>query len=126
MEVFAAHEQDILQGKLEDSLKDLIPSGSDLEEILSFTRASCYHHDSVVEVELAGYEIIHFLLDRLVPAALGASSSQARRLLNVLKIAERNGTYERLLAVTDYVSGMTDSYAIRTYRKLTGTPLPLR
>jgi dGTPase len=32
--------------------------------------------------------------------------------------------YTRLLRITDYVSGMTDSYALSLYRKLKGIELP--
>ncbi len=33
-------------------------------------------------------------------------------------------TYEKMQLVTDYISGMTDSYAVKLYRELTGTKLP--
>ena len=32
--------------------------------------------------------------------------------------------YKRLLNVTDYVSGMTDSFAVSTYKTITGMSLP--
>jgi dGTPase len=32
--------------------------------------------------------------------------------------------YARLLRLTDFVSGMTDSYAVSLYKKMTGISLP--
>jgi dGTPase len=32
--------------------------------------------------------------------------------------------YEKLLSATDFVSGMTDSYAVTLYRRLRGIELP--
>jgi dGTPase len=32
--------------------------------------------------------------------------------------------YTRLLRLTDFVSGMTDSYAVSLYKKVTGISLP--
>jgi dGTPase len=32
--------------------------------------------------------------------------------------------YERLLAITDYVSGMTDRFAVQLYQRLSGIRLP--
>jgi len=34
--------------------------------------------------------------------------------------------YKRLLKITDFVSGMTDSYAVSLFRKLKGISLPSR
>ena len=45
----------------------------------------------------------------------GAKAADAVRLLT---------PYERVLAMTDYVSGMTDSYALNLHRTLTGVRLP--
>ena len=35
-----------------------------------------------------------------------------------------NDLYTRLLKITDFVSGMTDSYAISLFRKIKGISLP--
>ena len=36
------------------------------------------------------------------------------------------GLYPRLLSLTDFVAGMTDSYAVSLYKKVTGISLPGR
>jgi dGTPase len=36
------------------------------------------------------------------------------------QVAALEGRYQRLLSVTDFVAGMTDSYAVETYRRLRG------
>ena len=35
-----------------------------------------------------------------------------------------NDPYTRLLLLTDFVAGMTDSYAVSLYKKVTGISLP--
>jgi len=37
----------------------------------------------------------------------------------------RDTLYRKLLGVCDYVSGMTDSYAVSLYKKITGISLPV-
>lgn len=37
---------------------------------------------------------------------------------------ERLSTYQKLLAATDYVSGMADSYTVDRFQKLSGIQLP--
>ena len=48
-----------------------------------------------------------------------------RKLLDLLPdpIPEDATPYERILRVTDHLSGMTDRYAISTFRKLRGITL---
>ena len=37
----------------------------------------------------------------------------------------RDSLYQKLLGVCDYIAGMTDSYAVSLYKKLTGISLPV-
>ena len=50
----------------------------------------------------------------LVPTVI-ESSSRGERAYDI---------YSRLLAVLDYISGMTDVYALDIYRKINGNSLP--
>jgi dGTPase len=62
-----------------------------------------------------------------VPAALAANpDTRERKVLGLLPAAVRAAEtpYERVLAVTDYVAGMTDGFAVRTWREVTGVALP--
>ncbi|MFO0728575.1 MAG: dNTP triphosphohydrolase [Myxococcota bacterium] len=125
-EVFLAHEQDILSGRFDAALTTEVPSGKLLDEIKKETRRLCYEAREVIEIELAGYEVLTHLLELFVPVALGRDEKRDRRLLKLLPIAPSGTPYERLLRVTDHLSGMTDSYAVALYRKLLGVSLATR
>ena len=103
-----------------------------------------YAYDSagIVRLELAAHSTLTFLLDRLVRAVLYqdgdyrnggfAPSSVDKKYLRIIPAAylqdyqatrtgdEGEDLYRRLLVVTDFLSGMTDSYARRLYREVSG------
>ena len=85
---------------------------------------------------MAGYEALGGLLLHLVPAVVSPPDvrtdlpKQRHKTLVLLagrgvNVSER-GLYERILRVTDHVSGMTDRHALTTYRKLHGISVPGR
>ncbi|MCH7828192.1 MAG: deoxyguanosinetriphosphate triphosphohydrolase, partial [Bacteroidetes bacterium] len=85
--------------------------------------------------EAAGYEVIGGLLDIFIKAvneaAEGKLSTKNKSIVQLLPIQYLNkdskvgsNLYNRLLRVTDYVSGMTDSFAISLFRRLKGISLP--
>ena len=95
-----------------------------------------YDSGMIVRPELSAQTIITFLLDRLVPAALnhgkeGCSASD-NKYYNLISENYRNDynyavtetdadrMYHKLLMVTDFISGMTDSYARNLYLELSG------
>jgi len=47
-----------------------------------------------------------------------------RELFPEIGLSEASPRYDRLRSVTDYVSGMTDSFAISEYKRLRGFELP--
>ena len=128
-EVFCQNEEAILQGRFEKSLIDHI----------SQTPRDAYHHCSevamqkiynandVVEIELAGHQIISVLLDKLLDAANNPQKAYSKLLLDRVptQYDVQAETYEeRIMAVLDYISGMTDIYALDLYRKIYGMSLP--
>ncbi|MER2582626.1 MAG: deoxyguanosinetriphosphate triphosphohydrolase, partial [Candidatus Competibacter sp.] len=91
----------------------------------------------VVEVEAAGFEVLAGLLEAFVTtvndlAIQGPTASPKSRMLVHLIPEQFAGPgrqpvadpYRRVLAITDFVSGMTDSYAVSLFKKLTGISLP--
>ncbi|MDR0756851.1 MAG: dNTP triphosphohydrolase [Tannerella sp.] len=86
-----------------------------------------YIANEVVDIELAGYHIFSSLIDLLIEAVMNPDKSYSRLLLN--RIPEQydvraTTAYGRIQCVLDYVSGMTDVYALDLYRKITGMSLP--
>jgi len=67
------------------------------------------------------------LLDNLVTAVLSPEKAYSQQLL--MRIPEQfetnsESTYGKIMAVLDYISGMTDIYALDLYRKITGMSIP--
>jgi dGTPase len=89
---------------------------------LSFERI--YNHTSVIEVELAGYRILGALLDDFIDAVLHPQSHYAKKLLALLpeqfRSASDDSVYTQIQSVLDFVSGMTDLYALDLYRTIHG------
>ena len=77
---------------------------------------------------MAGYHIIGYLLEQFINAIQTPSHAYSTILLN--RVPEQYDMYansitERIQAVIDFVSGMTDVYALDLYRKITGMDVPL-
>jgi len=86
-----------------------------------------YRHHSVVEIELAGFKILNTLLEIFTEALENRNSTYSKKLLSRIpsQYELNNGTlYLDLLSVVDFVSGMTDTYALELYQNLTGISIP--
>ncbi|UQA61420.1 dGTP triphosphohydrolase [Polyangium aurulentum] len=133
-DAFVAHEADIISGKPLPSLNTFIACRKDLQALYELAKEKCYQAPSVLELELAGYDALRGLLDKFVSAAISGTSIEAKtreaRLLQFLTQRSlyrmEQGLYEQLLRIVDYVSGMTDRYALSLYRRLAGIELPGR
>ncbi|MFN3951097.1 MAG: dGTP triphosphohydrolase [Thermaurantimonas sp.] len=96
-------------------------------EIHSFEKI--YNHDSVVKIELAGYRVLYGLLEDFVPAVLAESpGASSKKLLQILPAPYRpepeDTDYQKVRKLLDFVSGMTDVYALELYRNLRGISMP--
>jgi dGTPase len=137
VEVFLDEEKNILNGSFDSELVSLIPSANMLGAIRKLSRQKVYTARQVVEIEAAGFDVLGGLLTYLVPAVLEGrlgrnsprkSSAKYFELLpgraqSKCKMRATND-YERLLVATDFVSGMTDSYAVTLFKMLRGISLP--
>jgi dGTPase len=129
---FLDEEQNILNGNFEDDLISVIKSGSVLKTIKDVSVEKIYNYRSVVEREVAGYEVLAGLLDTFThaydQAYVGNLSNRNRTIFNLLpkRIKDEIPTdlYERLRRIIDFVSGMTDSFAVSLFRKIKGISLP--
>ena len=128
--VFVANEEAILAGMFEGSLiKNMHPHLRNAYETCSkLAVEKIYRSTVVLDVELSGYKIMYTLLEELTQAVMSPQKAFSKQLLG--RISKQydvysSDTYARLQAVLDYVSGMTDVYALDLYRKITGSSLPL-
>ena len=127
--VFADNETDILNGTFASSLIKSLPqhSAEAYESCSKTAFAKIYRSQEVLDVELAGYKIILTLLEHLVAAVLSPDKAYSQQLL--MRIPQQYETdspttYGKVMAVLDYISGMTDVYALDLYRKITGMSIP--
>ena len=130
VQVFADNEADILAGTFKGSLIQHIPAP--LREAYKYCEVTAieriYKSKSVLDNELAGYHIIYTLLELMTEAVLEPEKAYSKLLLN-----QASAQYElradqletRIMAVLDYLSGMTDVYALDLYRKISGQSLPM-
>ena len=130
--VFLDEEKNILNGKFENELITEIKRANALKRIKDISIAKIYKSRSVVEREVAGYEVLGGLLDTFIDsyneAYEGKISSKNRSVFALLpsRISEDipDDLYLRLLRIIDFVSGMTDSFAVSLFRKIKGISLP--
>ena len=127
---FVDNEQKILDGSLTGSLLDHI-SLSAREAYENCKRVSLkkiYNSKPVLDVELSGYKIIETLMGHLTAAAVEPSHFYSQQLLRRVSSQydiESENLETRLMAVIDYISGMTDVYALDIYQKINGISLPI-
>jgi len=126
-DIFLEHEPALLSGTLQQSLMDLMPPAYQqlLDEVNSFSVKKIYNYKSVVEIEIAGFHVIGGLLKEFTDAVLNPEAVKSGKLLQLIseQFPVRPGKdhlYENIQSVVDFISGMTDLYAIDLYRKITG------
>lgn len=130
-EVFVRHRQSILEGNFNDTLIDNIQTETHaLDRIQKISVERIYNHDTVMQVEIAGYNVMSELLGLLVPSLLKEKPShKEEKILKLIPYQftefELTGSpYYKVLSALDMLSGMTDEYATEMYRRLKGIVIP--
>jgi dGTPase len=139
-DVFMKNESALLQGQLKKELVAIIRSTDNLNEILNISKTKVYAVSSVLEIEAAGFDVLGGLLESFTTAVNEIAmekrkkpSLKSRKLFQLIpkqytcentSDETKNGLYLRVQKILDYVSGMTDSFAVSLYRKIKGISLP--
>lgn len=126
-DTFKDNYDGIMNGTFRDSLFDEIESRDDVKRLRGIMEEYCYKHHSVIQIELAGYDVLGGLLDLMIDSVIAKKPDKKQQhVMDLIKRSERpaGSVYKKLLRVTDYVSGMTDRFAVNLYRKLRGMSLP--
>ena len=123
--VFMSHYDDIMIGQFTSSLVKQLPGHYQiaLNACRSWSVKKIYNHPSVIKIELTGFNVIGTLMDEFVQAVLQPQKSYNEKLLSLLPQQFRSKSdslYEQLQSVVDFVSGMTDLYAMQLYKDLRG------
>lgn len=133
--VFIENESEILAGDFDKALMDLVPSKKVLKEIIAVSIEKIYRSKLVLETEAVGHTVLEGLMEAFTMAALAQKGSQesSKKELTVFRllptvyqeqIIETGSPYQICRIIIDFISGMTDRFAINLYRKLTGISLP--
>ena len=127
---FLAHEEEILAGTFEGSLIDHISERQKkaYQECEKISYSKIYQSKPVLDIELSGYQIMATLMEVFVEAAVNPSRFYSKQLLRRVSSQydiENENLEERIMAVLDYISGMTDIYALDIYQKINGISLPI-
>lgn len=128
--VFVEHEEDILSGTFKGSLIDHISTLQQeaYQHCIQFSVSRIYKSRPVIDVELSGYQIMQTLLEKFISAAVHPERFYSKHLISRVSSQydiEASDLETRLMAVIDYISGMTDVYALEVYQKISGISLPI-
>ncbi|MEG2573901.1 MAG: deoxyguanosinetriphosphate triphosphohydrolase [Bacteroides sp.] len=127
--VFLENEEQILKGTFEGTLIKHISERP--KEAYAHCAAvsfeKIYRSKDVLDIELAGFKVISTLIDLMINAVTEPEKAYSKLLIN--RVSEQYNLnapslYGKVQAVLDYISGMTDVYALDLYRKINGNSLP--
>lgn len=132
IKVFMDNHERILKGEFSNELLEK----SDSNLLRSFTKKIAqynFNSKSVAKMELLGENVLTFLLENFVNAVISNDYLNGKtkngKLYNLIsgyykyryKQSEYpKDLYNKLMLITDYISGMTDTYALTLYHELQG------
>ncbi len=135
--LFLEKEEDILNGEFDSALTDYIPSGDVLNSITKLSVKEIYRSKQVLEREAGGFEVIGKLMESFCLAVYSKSFDSEQftpRLQSIYSLIPEThleklkkpdmSVYETLMVVTDFISSLTDSHAIKIYKTIYGFSLP--
>jgi len=128
-QVFVDNEEAILEGEFEDTLIKHISERAlnAYQNIEKVSIEKIYRSRDVLDIELAGFRVISTLLELMIDAVTSPEKAYSKLLID--RVSDQYHIkapelYDRVQAVLDYVSGMTDLFALDLYRKIKGNSLP--
>ncbi|MCH7398551.1 dNTP triphosphohydrolase [Belliella sp. DSM 107340] len=134
---FEEQEEKMLSGEFDQALTDIIPSAQALADISELSVKKIYRSKPVLEKEAAGFQVLEGLLEVFSKALnhkfyqTDLYSGQDRSILRLLPEEfplegwdSGVNPYQMLRILMDFISGMTDKYALNLYRRVKGIALP--
>lgn len=137
-EGFTSHYKTIMQGRYPHDLFYHTPGEKLIKALGTIAYDYAFTSMPILKLEIASNTIITYLLDKMVPAVLQYDeeepmgmmeakfvrliSENYRQIYHTYAKGKSHGekVYLRLMLVTDYISGMTDSFAKDMYQHLNG------
>ena len=129
-QAFLRHEEEILAGTFTGCLIDYIAERERLayKECADTSAVKIYKSKPVLDIELSGYKIMATLMEVFVDAAAHPDRFYSKQLIHRVSSQYNINSpllEDRLMAVIDYISGMTDIFALDIYQKINGISLPI-
>ncbi|UDQ97366.1 deoxyguanosinetriphosphate triphosphohydrolase [Lentisphaerota bacterium WC36G] len=134
--VFEENIDDIMRGDFTEDITKLIPSSDPLKAIYDYSKENIYTDRRAVDINVAGFELTTNLLDIFMTAVNDYATAKVesekpnfytKTLLHLIPQKYRveseewfESSYIRLMNIIDFISGMTDSYAVSIYKKVKG------
>lgn len=128
VELFLSHERELLSGTYQESLSRNFRHYDSWNMMQEESVDRLYNNQQVLEKEVAGFQVIPGLLNIFLSATKNPDAIKEKKVLSLLPSEfiknYKDSQYEAIMEITTYVCGMTDSFAVDTYRKLTGMEIP--
>lgn len=128
--VFLEYEDEILNGTFNGSLVDNMSQKlyAAYRKCVDISKKRIYMSKPVLDVELSGFRIMDTLMNVMTEAVVNPDRFYSRQLISRVSSQydiDSPDLNTRIMAVIDYISGMTDVYALDIYQKINGTSLPI-
>jgi dGTPase len=135
-QLFLDEEENIMTGKFDISLTDVIPSAAVLSDVIRISVEKIYRSKHVMETEAAGFEVLPGLLEVFTEATIATvgNANSTKKHESIMRLMppevlldinqNKDHIYMALMCCVDFISGMTDRHAISLFRKIKGISLP--
>ena len=130
-EAFIQNETAILDGSFDTDLSSIVPSHKTLKEIIELSIRDIYRSKLVLEKEAGGFRILETLIRDFSLAVFhmlyDTPSAFHKTIFRLIPeeystyLVKENSVYQSMQLVVDFVSGLTDSHAVRLFKTITGS-----
>jgi len=130
VDAFMSNEKQIMEGTFDSSLiKSISEKQRDAyKHCTEVSSKKIYASKLVLDIELSGYKIMETLMKQMIDAALNPDGFYSRQLISRVSSQydiDSDDLEVRIMAALDYISGMTDVYALDVYQKINGISLSI-
>src|SRR5690606_28575052 len=123
--VFLENETAILNGDFHTSLLEKSAYKAQIEDIINISVQKIYQSNEVIQKEIVGYKILNQLLDTVCGAVIRTTENRMTSydalVMNLIPekyIVLHQGVYRALMAVAQFIAGLTDGNALQIFNKI--------
>lgn len=126
VKIFMKHEEEMMSGDFHHSLLDRSKYQAQISDIIKVSVERIYQSEEVISKEIAGNRMLNQLLETYTNALLPDLNKPKSNFHSLVRttlpkyINENDSVYNRLIATCSYISSMTDSNIVETFKKFSG------